>query len=58
MAVLRDIEHFLARAKMAPTRFGREVVNDPRLVLDMRNGREPRPTTVAKIRSYIGEMRA
>ncbi len=58
MATLRDIERYLVRAKMAPTRFGREVANDPRLVLDMRNGREPRPMTIAKIRAYIGGVRA
>lgn len=58
MAVLREIERYLVRAKIAPTRFGRDVANDPRLVLDMRNGREPRPATIAKIRAHIGEARA
>lgn len=39
--MLRKIELFLRDTGMAPTRFGREAVRDPRIVLDMRNGREP-----------------
>lgn len=39
--MLRKIEKFLRETGMAPTRFGREAVRDPRIVLDMRNGREP-----------------
>jgi hypothetical protein len=41
MHLLRTIERFLKETGMPPTRFGREAVRDPRLVLDMRNGREP-----------------
>ncbi len=58
MSVLREVERYLAQAKMAPTRFGRSVVNDPRLVLDMRNGREPRASTVARIRTFIAQNMA
>ncbi|MFA5989958.1 MAG: hypothetical protein WC803_10180 [Sphingomonas sp.] len=55
MSVLREVERYLTRTKMAPTRFGRNVVNDPRLVLDMRNGREPRARTTARIRAFIAQ---
>lgn len=41
MHLLHTIERFLKETAMPPTRFGREAVRDPRLVLDMRNGREP-----------------
>ena len=41
MPVLRRIEAFLRRTGMAPTRFGREAARDPRLVFDLRRGREP-----------------
>ncbi|MBB4640916.1 hypothetical protein [Rhizorhapis suberifaciens] len=41
MHLLRSIEHFLRKTDMAPTRFGRAAVRDPRLVFDLRNGREP-----------------
>jgi 2,4-dienoyl-CoA reductase-like NADH-dependent reductase (Old Yellow Enzyme family) len=40
MSTLRSIELFLRRTGMAATRFGREAVRDPRLVHDLRNGRE------------------
>ena len=33
------IEGFLAEHGISATRFGRDAVRDPRLVLDMRNGR-------------------
>ena len=41
MQLLRAIETFLKDTNMPPTRFGRDCARDPRLVLDMRNGREP-----------------
>lgn len=40
MHILRRIELFLRHTGMAPTRFGREAVRDPRLVHDLREGRE------------------
>ena len=51
--LLRDIERFLSETRMAWTRFGRLAVGDPRLVHDMRLGREPRPDTEAKIRAFM-----
>ena len=39
MHLMRRIQLFLKRADMAPTRFGREVVKDPRFVSDLRMGR-------------------
>ena len=53
MHVRRRIQLFLKRAGMAPTRFGREAVGDPRLISDMRNGRELRATTVARIHAWL-----
>jgi hypothetical protein len=41
MHLLRTIERFLVETGMPPTRFGRASVRDPRLVYDLRNGREP-----------------
>lgn len=40
MSTLRSIERFLQSSGMAPTAFGRQAVRDPRLVFDLRNGRE------------------
>jgi hypothetical protein len=39
-----------------PARFGVEAVRDPRFVFDLRNGREPRARTVAKVEAYIARI--
>lgn len=56
MYLMRRIERFLERADMAPTRFGREAVGDPRLISDMKNGRELRDATIARIQSWLDEQ--
>lgn len=53
MPILRRIEIFLRDTGMAPTRFGRDAVRDPRLVLDMRNGREPTPRMIRRIEHFM-----
>lgn len=53
MHLLREIEKFLRASNVPPTRFGREVMGDPRFVFDLRNGREPRPRTEARIRRFL-----
>ena len=51
--LLREVEKFLNRSQTAPTRFGRDAVGDPRFVFDLRSGREPRPTTVERVRTFM-----
>ena len=51
--LLREVEKFLRRSDVPPTRFGREAVGDPRFVFDLRNGRDPRPVTVARVLAYL-----
>ena len=53
MYLIRRIEQFLERANMTPTRFGREAVRDPRLISDMKNGRELRNETIARIQAWL-----
>lgn len=53
MNLLREVEKFLRKSDVPPTRFGREAVGDPRFVFDLRNGRDPRPTTIARVRAYL-----
>lgn len=53
MPVLRKIEKFLRDTGMAPTRFGRDAARDPRLVFDMRNGREPTARMTRRIEHFI-----
>lgn len=56
--VLREVEKFLRRTDMPETKFGRLAVRDPRLVRDLRNGREPRARTVARIEAFLAAHEA
>ena len=58
MSMLHKVERFLGRTEMPPTKFGRLAVNDPRLVSDLRNGRELRPGTVARVDRFLREFSA
>ncbi len=53
MHLLTRIQRHLHRTGTAPTRFGREVVGDPRFVEDLRNGREPRDKTAARVHAWL-----
>ncbi len=57
MHILRRIEVFLRSTDVTPTRFGRDAVNDPRFVFDLRRGREPRPQTVARVVDFLEDAR-
>ena len=51
--LIRKIEVFLRRTGMPATRFGRLAAHDPRFVLDLRNGRTPRPQTEKKVEHFM-----
>ncbi len=53
MHLLRRIERHLRRSGISATRFGRDAINDPRLVHDLRKGRELRPTTATRVASHL-----
>ena len=53
MSLIWKIERFLRASGLPPTKFGRLAINDPRLIDDLRNGREPRAATVARIEAFI-----
>ncbi len=55
--LIRRIERFLREFDMPATRFGRLAAHDPRFVLDLRNGREPRSGTVSRIEHFMSEWR-
>ncbi len=57
MNLLSTIERHIRRNGVPPTRFGREAVNDPRFVLDLRRGREPRAATRDRVLAYIAMHR-
>ena len=53
MHINRKIERFLIQYDMPATKFGRLVARDPRLVLDMRNGRELRMPMIARAETFM-----
>ena len=53
MNIGRDIEIFLRQNDMPPTKFGRLVAGDPRLVFDIRLGRELRPPLARRVRAFM-----
>lgn len=58
MAILGKIDRYLRATAMPPTRFGRLAVNDPRLVRDLRAGREPGARMIARIEAFLADRRA
>lgn len=42
---------------MPVTKFGRLAVKDPRLVHDLRRGRQPTPTMVRRVQTFIAATR-
>ncbi len=56
MHLLWLIEKYLRRTGTAPTRFGRMATNDPRLVFDLRNGRELGIRTERRVRAYLATI--
>ena len=56
--LIRSIEKFLRQTGMPATKFGRLAAHDPRFVLDLRSGREPRGGTEARIHGFIAGYEA
>lgn len=55
--ILPDVEAFIAREGMSATAFGLSALGDPRLVHDLRDGRELRRKTRERIFSYLNSVR-
>lgn len=49
----KAIEAFLARHSVSAVRFGREAMNDPHFVRDIRAGRRVWPETETRVRSFM-----
>lgn len=56
--LLPRINRFLKESGLPPTLFGRMAVRDPRLVDDLRNGREPGRRVCDRIEYFIQHWRA
>ena len=55
--LIRTIEKFLREQQMPATKFGRLAANDPRLVLDLRMGREPRHPLKSRVEHFMNTYR-
>lgn len=51
--ILADVEKFLQASQMTATAFGVRALNDPTLVHELRNGRECKRKTRARIREFM-----
>jgi hypothetical protein len=51
--LLTQVETYLRRTGMPPTKFGREAVRDPRFVHDLRRGRTVGDRLLRQVISYI-----
>lgn len=58
MHINRLVERFLCETGLPPTKFGRLAAHDPRLVLDIRNGREIREPMAHRLREFMSEYRS
>lgn len=55
MHLLSRVERFLKRSHTPATRFGREAVRDPRLVFDLRRGRQAGQGLSDRVFAYLEE---
>jgi phosphopantothenoylcysteine decarboxylase/phosphopantothenate--cysteine ligase len=56
--LLEEIEAFLARSKLTPTKFGLAAVNDGHLVANLRRGHSVTLRTADRVRAYIRQEQA
>lgn len=56
--LLHRIEAFLAETRMPPSVFGRAAVRDPRLVSDLRGGREAGDSLIFRLEHFMNKWRA
>ncbi len=55
--LIRAVEKFLRDNGIPATRFGRESVRDPRLVFDLRQGREPGERIKRRVEHFMNTYR-
>lgn len=55
MELLEQIETYLDRTRIPPSKFGRMAVGDPRFVEDLRSGRRPRDRTQQRVLAYLSD---
>ena len=56
MSLLHAIETCLRLSNVPPSRFGRDSVKDPRLVHDLRRGRQPGRRVEERVKRHIEQV--
>jgi len=57
-SLLQRIETFLKESDMPPSVFGRAAAHDPRLVSDLRGGRDPGFRMICRVEHFMNKWRA
>lgn len=52
-----EVEAYLSKRSLTPTAFGDKAAGDPNFVFELRDGREPRRATIAKVRAFMADNR-
>ncbi len=55
--LLIEIEAFCRTHQVKESRFGRDAVNDTTFIPQLRQGREPRRATIARVRQFMATYR-
>ena len=58
MELLEQVESYLARTRIPPSKFGRMALGDPRFVDDLRAGRKLRRKTQERVRCYLTQSQS
>lgn len=58
MSLLLEIDRYMRATGMPETKFGRLAVKDPRLVHDLRRGRQPGEPMRRRVQAFIDASRA
>jgi hypothetical protein len=51
--ILDRIDNYLRATRSTPSRLGRDAVGDPNFVTNLRDGRQPRPSTLERLIAFI-----
>ena len=53
LILIEQIDAYLRLTKMSASRLGRDALGDPQFVFQLRDGREPRSSTVNRMLDYL-----
>lgn len=56
--ILDRIDRYLRLTKTTPSRLGRDAVGDPNFVMNLRDGRQPRQSTLDRVIAFIDRAEA